>query len=163
MADWNKRIVGAVGNIKVLTAEFGASTSETDTGIDLPSNALVLDAFLEVETADTGITLNVGTKSTETGGDADGLITGASVASAGLVPAGVTATAGANETYFSACTYGALLADFVAGSDTAGDVGTYARKYYPTDANVAKSITYTASAGADTAAGKIHIIILELL
>lgn len=147
---------------KVIKIPFGHETSETDTGVDLPPKALVLDAFIEVLTGDSGITLDVGTKSSETGGDADGFLDGISVASTGLVPAGVTVTAGANENYFSACTYGAKLASFVAGSDTAGDVGTYARKYYATDSATAKSITYTASAGADTAEGNIYLLILEL-
>ena len=147
---------------KVIEIPFTHNTDETDTGIDLPPKALVLDAFLYVETADTGITINVGTKSSESGGDADGFIAGASVASTGLVPLGVTVTSGSSEDYFSACTYGAKLADFTAGSDNAGDVGTYARKYYATDSATAKSITYTCSAGADTAEGKIYLVILEL-
>lgn len=163
MGEWNKRKDEVVGMVKVITAEFGHNTTETDTGVDLPDNAVVIGAFLEVETADSGITIDVGTLSTEGGGDADGFIAGASVGATGLVIPDAVVTGGSSEDYLSACTLGALLADFTAGSDAATDVGTLVKKPYPTDANAAKSISYTCSAGADTAAGKIHIIVAELL
>lgn len=146
---------------KILEASFGHATTETDTGVDLPDKAVVLAVWLEVTTADAGITIDVGTLSTEGGGDADGFIDGASVAATGLVIPDVTVTAGANENYFSACTIGALLVDFTAGSDTAGDVGTLNKKFYATDSQTAKSISYTCSTGADTAAGKIYILLVE--
>ena len=151
-----------VGLVKVKRLSFTHNTSETDTGWDLPDSAIVLDAFVEVTTADSGITLNVGLLSSETGGDADGFIKGISVASTGLVAPGVTVTSGSNEDYFSACTYGAFLADFTAGSDAAGDVGTYARKLFASDSVTAKSVSYTCSAGADTAEGYIYIIYVEV-
>jgi hypothetical protein len=146
---------------KILEAEFGHSTTEADTTIDLPDKAVVLAVWLDVTTADTGVTINVGTKSSETGGDADGFIKGASVGSTGIVIPDVTVTTGTNETYFSACTIGALLADFLAGSDTVGDVGTLNKKFYYTGSVAAKSISYTCSSGADTAAGKIYILLVE--
>ena len=164
MSKWNKRTsIGTPGNVKIIAAEFGHNTTETDTTIDLPDNAVVMDVFIDVETADTGITLDVGLLSTESGGDADGFLDGISVASTGLVHPAITVTSGSSEDYFSATTYGAFLADFTAGSDNAGDVGTFARKYHPTDSVDAKSISYTASAGADTAAGTIYFVIAELL
>ena len=164
MGKWNKRtVVGSEGNVKMIAAEFDASTSETDTTIDLPDGSVVLDVFLDVATADTGITLDVGLLSTESGGDADGFLDGISVAATGLVHPDVTVTGGSNEDYLSACTYGAFLADFTAGTDTATDVGTFARHYHLTDSVTAKSISYTASAGADTAAGYIYILIAEPL
>ena len=150
------------GLIKVKRVAFGHSTSEADTGFDLPEKALLFDIFLDVQTADSGKTINVGTKSSESGGDADGFIKGASVGSTGLVIPSVTVTSGSSETYFSATTYGALLADFEAGSDNAGDVGTFYKHPYPTDSNTAKSLTYTCSAGTSKAAGYIYLVYLEL-
>jgi len=136
---------------------FGASdNTETDTYIDLPTDVVVRDAWIDVTTADSTETLNVGLLSSESGGDADGFLSGVSVGTAKKVFGEVTVTSGSNEDYFSACTYGALLADFTAGSDTATDVGTYARKYHRCD-GTAKSVTYTGSAGSDTAAGMIWL------
>lgn len=147
---------------KVLKISFGHETSETDTEVDLPDKAIVLAAWLEVTTADSGITINVGTLSSESGGDADGFIKGASVASTGLVIPDVTVTSGTSEDYFSACTIGALLADFTAGSDTATDVGTLNKKFYATDSQTTKSISYTCSSGADTAEGYIYVLLVEM-
>jgi hypothetical protein len=146
---------------KILEVDFGHATSETDTTVDLPNKAVVLAVWLNVTAADVGITIDVGTKSSETGGDADGFIVGASVASTGIVLPDVTVTSGTNEKYFSACTIGAKLADFEAGSDVAGDVGTLNKKFYSTGSVTAKSITYSCSSGADTAAGKICILLVE--
>ena len=161
MGKWNKRSeVGTVGNAKIIAAEFGHETSETDTSIDLPEGSVILDVFLDVETADAGITRDVGLLSTESGGDADGFLDGISVAATGLVHPTLTVTSGSNEDYFSAATFGAFLASFTAGSDVANDVGTFAPITHLTDSVVAKSISYTASAGADTAAGKIYFVVV---
>jgi len=150
------------GFIKVKRISFSANTSETDTGVDLPSTAVILDVFLKVTTAEAGKTINVGLLSSETGGDADGFVAGASLASTGVVVPAVTVTSGTNEDYLSACTYGAFLADFTAGSDNAGDVGTFNKKLFATDSVTAKSLTYTCSSGTSSAAGYIYIVYVEV-
>ena len=59
----------------LLVLPFGVSdNSETDTGIDLPANMLVKDAFIRVTTVDATETLDVGLLSSESGGDADGFL-----------------------------------------------------------------------------------------
>ena len=141
---------------QVAVIPFAASdttaATETDTGFAEPANALMLPhPAVRVSTADATETIDVGTDSTDSG-DANGFLAAASVNAAALVPGEVTATAGANETYLSASTLGALVADFLAGSDAAGDVGTFNPKAHVSGG---KAITYTLSAGSDTAKGFI--------
>jgi len=122
------------------------SGSEQDTGVDLPANAMVVDVLVDVDVAEaTGSvkTINVGILSSESGGDADGFIAGLSVATTGLKrPVAATAT-GSNETYLASTTRGALLQTFLAGSDTAGDVGTLVDKFHLTSSITGKSISIT--------------------
>lgn len=113
---------------------FSASSAvETDTGIDfLPDTRIELVA-VETVTIDSGSTLDVGTLSSGTGGDADGFVDGVSVATAGY-------------TLLTLTTSGADMDDgtnfdpdghVVTGSDTG-------------------ALTYTGASGQDTAAGYIH-------
>ena len=147
---------------------FSQNTSETDTGWDLPANAIVEDVWVKVDTAVSGATLNVGLLSTETGGDADGFIKAISCSSTGLKIPGVTVTktTGTNENYISAVTntLGALLLDLVyeTGTDTAGDTGfVHAWKKPHVAASVtAKSVSYSTSNHA--IAGKIYILYREI-
>jgi len=122
--------------------------AEQDTGYDLPANAELLETRVLVATAETTgttKTLDVGLKSSESGGDADGFIDGVSVATTGLKRPAATVTDGATEEYFSATTIGALLSPvFSAGSNTAGDVGTNYERSHLTDSVTAKRVTYTA-------------------
>ena len=104
----------------VIPAQF-SSVAELDTGVDLPASLLLGVSYLWITTVDATETVDVGTLSTETGGDPNGLLAAASVATAGYV----TATQGA-----------------LANTHTDG---------------VAQSITYTPSAGTDTAAGYIVV------
>lgn len=117
-----------------------AANTETNTGFVVPKGIMLPTPTVEVKDADSGITLNVGTLSTDSG-DADGYIAGVSVASATIVKASV-----AN----GALTMGALL--FVQDSVNAGDEAP--------EGNVSmlgKAITYTLASGADTASGYIHL------
>lgn len=65
-----------------------ADGSETDTGTDLPSDAIVTDVFLHVNTAEatgTTKTIDVGLLSSESNGDADGFLDGVDVSGTGWV------------------------------------------------------------------------------
>lgn len=130
---------------------------ETDTGVDLPVNFLVREARVEVVTTDATETINVGLLASESGGDADGFLAAVSLANAGFVQ-NVAYTVGSNETYLSANTYGALIAPGSLGNDVATDVGSAFFRGHVTTAATARSVSYTCSAGSDTAAGYIHII-----
>lgn len=165
VANWaDGQVVGPVipnGEGLLLKIPFSPSdNSETTTYIELPADMVVTNAFIDVVTVDATETIDVGLLSSEGGGDADGFIAAASVATAGKVMPGAAVTAGANETYFSANTLGEMLSDFLAGTDAATDVGTFARKPHVCD-GTAKTVSYTGSAGSDTAAGFIYLALLH--
>lgn len=138
---------------------FGASNNvETDTGLDLPSNCLITayDISLRVTTVDATETIDVGLLSSESGGDANGFITAASVANSGFVELLPQITGGTNIDYVGTRYVGDLLATSIAGADAVATVGGFTSKRYRTD-GTAKSITWTGSAGSDTAAGYVYL------
>lgn len=141
------------------TQAKAADQTEMDTGFALKAGWTVLDAWIVVNTADAGETVDVGTNSKDTGGDADGLIDGASLATTGLVYPDATVTAGATETYYSATTRGALLADYIAGANTSTDFGLFHKKPYTVAADI--DLTFTTSDGTDTAAFDIYLLIYD--
>ena len=145
----------AVVKIPVTATEAAnATATEKDTGFDLKAGWTVLDAWIVVNTVDAEETVDVGTDS-----DADGLIVGASLATAGLVYPDATVSTGDNETYYSATTRGALLADYIVGSDTASGFGLFHKKPYTVAADIA--LTFTTSDGTATAAFDIYLLIYD--
>lgn len=149
---------------QLLVIPFGVSdNTETDTGIDLPSNCLIspLDIKLRVTTTDATETIDVGILSSEANGDANGFITAASVANSGFVELLPQITGGTNIDYVGTRYVGDLLATSIAGADAVATVGGFTYKVYRTD-GTAKSITYTGSAGTDTAAGYIYLSFTRL-
>ena len=140
------------------TQAAAADQTEMDTGFDLKAGWTVLDAWIVVNTADTGETVDVGTDSNDSG-DADGFIDGASLATTGLVYPDAVVTTGTSETYYSATTRGALLADYIAGSDTATDFGLFHKKPYTVSTDI--DLTFTTSNGTDTAAFDIYLLIYD--
>lgn len=146
---------------KVLVAPFGSETSETDLAVDFPYDSWIYDMGLYVRTIDATETIDVGLLSSETSGDANGLLASISVGTAGWV-APAAATVGSNDTYLSSSTYGALMGSFVAGADTATDVGTYLKFGHKVTGANAVSMSYTASAGSDTGVGEIYAFFKRL-
>lgn len=136
------------------------ANTEKDTGFDLPVGSIVLPHGVAIDVVDTDATETIlfGILASETG-DADGFGVGLDVATAGTVVAAPVLTVGSNETYFSSTTLGALVCGFLAGSDTAGDVGTVNPKGHAI-ATGKTSVSYTTSAGSDTCSG---FILLPLL
>ena len=164
--------VGALVKIKKIHVTASDGT-EQDSTFDLPAHAIVLDAFVNVTTAEstgTTKTLDVGLLSSESGGDADGFLDGVSTAATGLVRGAlsITKTVGTNETYISAVanTFGALLQEVVyeLGTDTAGDTGfcTVTGKKHLSDSVTAKSVSYTAGSAQTEFVGDIFIVYIEL-
>jgi len=137
-------------------ADQAGDNTETDSGIDLPKDALVGPdgAGIFVQDLDAGETIDVGLLASEAGGDANGFMALVSVATALAVAAASVVTVGGTETYFSSTTLGVLLVDFLAGADALTDVGSNNPKRHRGD-GVAQSISWTLSTGADTAAGFI--------
>ena len=149
----------AVVKIPVTATEAANTTAtEKDTGFDLKAGWTVLDAWIVVNTVDAGETVDVGTNS-KNSGVADGFIDGASLATKGLVYPDATVTAGGTETYYSANTRGALLADYIVGSNTATDFGLFHKKPYTVSTDI--DLTFTTSDGTDTAAFDIYLLIYD--
>ncbi|CAB4144116.1 hypothetical protein UFOVP469_13 [uncultured Caudovirales phage] len=120
------------------------ATTETDTGFDFTAGMQInpLGVSVYTKTLDATETIDVGLLSSESGGDADGFCTLLSVATAVVVTPTLAATAE---------TLGALLR--VAATADAG-TGLVPRQHVIA---TAVSLTYTLTAGTDTAAGFINI------
>ena len=143
---------------------FGVSdATEVDTGIDFDYDTLILDVKVEPVTVDATETLDVGTLSTGTAGDANGFRLLISVATAGFPTDTAIITGGTNIDYVPVTTYGALLVTAITGSDAVATVGgaTMLGGYVITGANE-QSLTYTGSAGSDTAVGYIHYTFVRM-
>lgn len=148
---------------QVLVVPFAASdNAETDTGFDFPANCLIDTCMLKVVTVDATETVDCGLLSSESGGDANGFITLASVATAGYPELRPQITGGTNIDYVGTNYVGALLATSIAGADAVATVGGWTPVRHKTD-GTAKSITYTGSAGSDTAAGYFVFLYTNLI
>ena len=146
------------------------ANTETDTGFDLPQNAIVHPDGIGVLVVDIDATetIDVGILSSESGGDADGLLDAVSVATAGMVIGTVGFDVGSNAVHVDLTggdqefTLGALLCGvgskvaLAEGADTNTDEGFYLLEPYIGD-GTAESVSYTLSAGTDTATGFIQI------
>lgn len=131
---------------KTAVIRCDAQTTETQTGFTLPDNAIVKDVFLNVITVDATETVDVGTQGTSN--DPDGYLATASIATAGLVK-GILAD--------GAITLGALLFE---ETGTGADVAN-ARTVDITAGG--DPISYTCSAGSDTAVFDIIIEYVEVV
>ena len=134
----------AVGGIILQIPFTNSEAAVVDTGIDLPDDVLVKDAWVDVTTAVAGSSIDFGFENAVESGDLDGLIDGVACTATGPIRPGPTVTTGSNEVYLASNTRGVLLSDFNAGSDVATDVGTYVEKPYKTDGTI-KSLVYTTS------------------
>jgi len=151
--------INPINTAQLLVIPFQPNdNSEQDTGLDLPANCLITahDVKLRVTTTDATETIDFGLLSSESGGDANGFVTAASVANSGFVELLPQITGGTNIDYVGTRYVGDLLATSIAGADAVATVGGFTSKVYRTD-GTAKSITYTGSAGSDTAAGYLYL------
>jgi hypothetical protein len=123
-----------------------AQTTETETAFSLPTNAIVHDVYLNVITVDATETVDVGTGGTSN--DPDGFLVTASIATAGLVQGDLAD---------GAITLGALLYE---ETGTGADVA-YARR--PDITAGGDVVSYTCSAGSDTAVFDIVIVYDEVV
>ena len=145
------------------------AATETDTGFNLMQNAAVLPDGLGVHvvTVDATESMDVGLLASETGGDANGLIAVALTSAAGMVPAAVGYNIGSNSIYWDQTggtgehTYGAMMApaSTLAAAAEGTDVDTEGQGFNILSPHVgdgtAESISYTLTAGTDTAIGFI--------
>lgn len=132
------------------------TTVETDSGIDLPAQAVVVDIFANITTAaSSAAVLDVGLLSSSSGGDADGFIDGLVVDTTGLKPPVLTATtAGA----YDAATYGPFLATGLAGSTAYG----LTRRNHVSDSVTAKSLTFTINSTLAACKGVVFVGLVNL-
>ena len=131
---------------KTAVIRCDAQTAETQTGFTLPASAIVKDVFLNVITVDATETVDVGTQGTSN--DPNGYLALASLATAGLVK-GILAD--------GAITLGALLFE---ETGTGADVAN-ARTVDITAGG--DPVSYTCSAGSDTAVFDIIIEYVEVV
>lgn len=139
---------------------FNAGGTETDTGLDLPKLCKVYDAAIEVVTTDATETVAIGLLSSETSGDADGIMIATSVANAGYFQLWSQAV-GSNETYVDAVRAGALMGVGKIGTDAANDCGLPAGPGHIVSGSNAVSISYSPSS-SDTFAGYGYVYFRHL-
>lgn len=139
------------GNIKTMVIPFTKNTSELDTGYDLPEGAVVLDAFVDVETNVAGATIDVGILSSEVGGDADGFLNGVSCETAGKIAPVTSADAA------EGLTKGALLGTPHKSADASALFGVIPKLWIGD--GTATSISYTTS--DHDVEGNIYVLFTE--
>lgn len=156
-------------------ADFTAAT-DIDTGVKFGDEVMLLPLGMAVQvlTADSTETLDVGVVSTSGVTDADGLIDGLSVGTAGLIKPAIGYTVGTNNVWLDLTggaaewTYGALMHPAntkqakAEGADAAATDGNGIYIFDPhvpdgSSAANQEKLTYNLSTGSDTAAGIIII------
>lgn len=122
---------------------YDDASSETDSGFVEPTNGLILpNPTVTVGAADSGITIDVGTDSGDSG-DADGFMDGVSVATLGLAKA-------------TLANGGVTLGELMYVQDSANDGDEVPEGHV----SAGKAITYTLSGSPDTASGVINLPVL---
>lgn len=138
----------------------GGTTAEVDTGLDLPAKAVVYDVLVDVlvaEVTGTTKTLDIGLLSSESGGDADGLVDGIDVSTTGIKRAGFALST----TWFGSNTRGVLLSSFTAGA-SADDRGLYMEKPFIAGSVTAKSLSYSRGSTLTEFQGKFYVLVAVL-
>lgn len=149
------------GSMKCFVAPFvfNSGGTEVDTGLDFPLGATIHNALVEVVTTDATETLGVGLLSSETAGDADGILALVPTDNAGFIkPWSVTDTT--TEDYISAPYFGALMGKGSAGTSAANDFGQHGGAGHTISGSNARSLVYIPSS-SDTMAGYIYVYFRE--
>lgn len=142
----------------------GGPAVEVDTGFVLPKGAMIHPMFiyLDVITSDSGITVDVGILSTQSG-DADGLLAAASVASTGIVKPTVTVQQGTNAHYISATTYGVyFLAAALKGSNSTAEHNAVPIFTPYISDGTSTNISYTVLTASDTFVGWLMFRVFQI-
>lgn len=138
---------------------FGVSSNvATSTGITFLPKTAIENVAVEVVTADSAATLDVGTSDTAAGFRSAVLMTNLGfIADTGVI------TGGSTIDYVPATNYGSLLTTAITGSDAVATVGGNSKKWhFVNTAGTDDDLYYTGSAGTDTAAGYIHFWMTRL-
>jgi hypothetical protein len=156
MTTQNASQVDCKWNYEFLNLTYNSNV-ETSIGWSLPKYAEIdyLSMMVFVKTIDATETVSIGLLSTEVGGDADGFIDDISIATAGWIRPAATLSQGTNAHYISATTFGVLfLPAACLGANVTEQNAVPLFKNHMGD-GVAKSLSYTCSAGSDTFVGVI--------
>lgn len=132
--------------LRIGLAATAASGVEVDTGKKIPAKSVVLGVYVDMATGASSITplMDIGTLSTASGGDADGLLIGLLVDTVGVKAGSMVA---------SARTVGAL-----------GFVGTAASMLFaqPPLIDISRNVSFTARAPISAMQGEIVILLGSL-
>lgn len=148
--------------VKKITIGADFDNSEQDSGWTIPTNAIIFDVMLNVTTADSSQTLDVGTDGSASN-DPNGFLDGASVNATGFVKGSFVSTVGSNNTgglVGAAATHtrGALLTELlIAGNDTAADSGDGVAVAGMDVTSGGDTLTYTGSDSTNTMRGEIIV------
>jgi hypothetical protein len=136
---------------------FGnSSIAVQNTGINFIAGSFIQDVRVEVVTAGSGLSLDVGILAAATGGDTDGFRANVLLTTTGWVADTGVITAGTTIDWTEATTYGALLYTAITGSDAveAGGGRSYLGHIITTETS-AGNLVYGMST-TDTTGGFIH-------
>ncbi|OPX65691.1 MAG: hypothetical protein A4E30_00272 [Methanomassiliicoccales archaeon PtaB.Bin215] len=151
----NGRVVPGMmmGGVPAIRVPYVKKAAEFDTTIDLPAGIIIEDVIVQAVTVAESATIDIGTLSTEGGGDADGLIDGESVATAGFVAHNLVDATAAN------ITLGALLVESdIKTADTTALY--YSQKKIPGYVvDALRSLSYTTSDA--TVAGNFYLKVIS--
>ncbi len=150
------------GNDKCFVAPFlfNSGGTEVDTGLDFPLNVMIYNALIEVVTTDASETISVGLLSSETAGDADGILAAVPTDNAAFLKpwSNVDTT---TEDYISAPYFGALMGKGSAGTSAANDFGQSGGAGHIVSGSNARSLVYLPST-SDTMAGYMYVFFRHL-
>lgn len=139
---------------------FNTGGTETDTGLDFPLDVWIYNAMVEVVTADATETVAVGLLSSETAGDADGILVGIPLDNTGFIkPYTITDTT--TEDYVTSPRFGALMGLGSAGTSAANDFGQAGGPGHVVSGSNARSLVYLPST-SDTGDGYIYVFFRHL-
>lgn len=137
---------------------FTAATAETDTGIDFDYDTMIHDVRIEVITASSGTTLNVGLLSSETSGDLDGFLAEAPLTNTGYrydsVGAAITRVDSSDR--IGQSWYGALLASSQGATTTYSSSAQGNFRFYGHIVESANAVSLVYNASAAAGEGYIH-------
>jgi hypothetical protein len=150
---------GSYQGIYIVEFDIARASGETDTGFDFKSGDVIMSAWIDVQTAEATAstkTIDVGLLSSESGGDADGILDGIVTSATGTIVGKATVTTGSNTKFFASTTRGVLLQDFQAGTDVDQDEGVACSKEHAIS-TTAVSLTYTLGDAATELVAKGYV------
>jgi hypothetical protein len=140
-----------MGGKYAIKVPFSQNATVKDTGIDIPGGVIIRDVIVNVTTAVTDATIDIGFLNSGESGDEDGLLDGESCATAGLVAHNLVDGTAGN------ITLGALLEEIeIAEANGSTAVTAAVATPYVTTGTI-KSLVYTTSAHA--IAGYFYVFI----